>query len=198
MVERIIDAGTRVLVANGYDGASTNRIAAEAGISPGSLYQYFPNKDAIVLAVVDRYRARLERDITEQLAGMLEAQPVDLVTSILAALVESLAREPEILRAIVENVPRHAGVETFASFEQRVADLLRGYLMMRRDLLRDADLETAIWMVVQVVESLSVRYVLEAPAIPREQFVDELATMAISYLVAPRLARAAHEQRRAG
>lgn len=198
MVERIIDAGTRVLVEHGYDGASTNRIAAEAGISPGSLYQYFPNKDAIVVAVVGRFRDRIERDISERLTGMLEEEPTQLVTRILHALVDALAQEPEILRAIVENVPRQSGLETFASFERRVADLLRGYLMMRRDLLRDAELETAIWMSVQAVELLTVRYILEAPPISREQFVDELATLVIGYLVAPRLARAAHEVRQRG
>lgn len=196
MVERIVDAGTRVLVANGYDGASTNRIAGEAGISPGSLYQYFPNKDAIVVAIVARYRERIERDISGQLTGMLDAPPAELVTRILHALVEALSREPEILRAIVQNVPHHSGLDTFASFERRVTDLLRGYLMLHRELLRETDLEVAMWMAVQSVELLSVRYVLEAPPIARERFVDELATLVIGYLVEPRLARAAHEQMR--
>lgn len=194
MVERIIEAGTRVLVANGYEGASTNRVADEAGISPGSLYQYFPNKDAIVLAIVERYRNRIERDIADQLTGMLDAPPAELVPSILRALVDALSREPEILRAIVQNVPHHSGLETFASFERRVIDLLRGYLMMHRELLREADLEAAMWMAVQSVELLSVRYVLDAPPISRERFVDELTVLVVGYLVAPQYARAAHEQ----
>jgi AcrR family transcriptional regulator len=42
-VQRILEATARVLIADGYDAASTNRIAAEAGVSPGSVYQYFPN-----------------------------------------------------------------------------------------------------------------------------------------------------------
>lgn len=194
MVERIIEAGTRVLVANGYEGASTNRIADEAGISPGSLYQYFPNKDAIVVAIVERYRDRMERDIAEQLTGMLGAPPAELVQRILRALVDALSREPEILRAIVQNVPHQSGLDTFASFERRVTDLLRGYLMMHRELLREADLEAAMWMAVQSVELLSVRYVLDAPPIPRERFVDELTALVIGYLVAPQYARAAYER----
>ena len=52
MVERILAATRSVLVERGYEGASTNRIAAVAGISPGSLYQYFPDKDAVVDRVV--------------------------------------------------------------------------------------------------------------------------------------------------
>ncbi|MBJ7328447.1 MAG: TetR/AcrR family transcriptional regulator [Solirubrobacteraceae bacterium] len=193
MVERIVDAGARVLVAHGYEGASTNRIAAEAGVSPGSLYQYFPNKDAIVLAVVQAYRERIERDIADELTKMLDDPPDDVVPGILGALVDALSREPEILRAIVEKVPHHTGLDTFAQFERRIGDLMRGYLMMRRDLLRDTNLETLIWVVVQVVEHLTVRYVLEEPSITRDEFVDELATLTINYVVAPQLARAAHE-----
>ena len=51
MVERIIEAGRTVLLRDGYDAASTNRVASEAGISPGSLYQYCPNKDAVITAI---------------------------------------------------------------------------------------------------------------------------------------------------
>ena len=54
MVERIVSAGARVLEARGYQDASTNRIAREAGVSPGSLYQYFPDKDAIVAEIILR------------------------------------------------------------------------------------------------------------------------------------------------
>jgi AcrR family transcriptional regulator len=46
-VRRILDAAAEILEERGYEGVSTNRIAAAAEISPGSLYQYFPNKDAI-------------------------------------------------------------------------------------------------------------------------------------------------------
>ncbi|HWN32402.1 MAG TPA: helix-turn-helix domain-containing protein, partial [Pseudonocardia sp.] len=71
MVERIIDAATRVLSEHGYDGASTNRIAATAGISSGSLYQYFPNKDAIVTAVLERFSDQLVARIDAQLAAAM-------------------------------------------------------------------------------------------------------------------------------
>jgi AcrR family transcriptional regulator len=195
LVERIVDAGERVLVEHGYDGASTNRIAETAGVSPGSLYQYFPNKDAIVVAVVLRYREQLEGEIAGQLTAMLEDPPADVVPRILDALLDALARRPEILRAVVEYIPNHTGLTTFSAFEQRIADLMRGYLMVQRHLLRDADLDTAIWMVVRVVEQLSVRYVLEAPPIPREEFVNELATMVANYLGFPAFEQAARFMR---
>src|SRR5271163_4842073 len=54
-VDALLEATARVLTKEGYDGASTNKIAAVAGVSIGSLYQYFPSKEALVAAVIDRH-----------------------------------------------------------------------------------------------------------------------------------------------
>src|SRR5487761_943127 len=54
-VDALLEATTRVLIKEGYDRASTNRIAEVAGVSIGSLYQYFPSKEALVAAVIDRH-----------------------------------------------------------------------------------------------------------------------------------------------
>lgn len=54
-VDRILDAAARIFHEQGYAGATTNDIADEAGVSIGSLYQYFPNKDAVLLALTSRH-----------------------------------------------------------------------------------------------------------------------------------------------
>ena len=54
-IDTILEATARVLMKDGYDRASTNRIAAAAGVSIGSLYQYFPSKEALVAAVSERH-----------------------------------------------------------------------------------------------------------------------------------------------
>ena len=68
--DAIVAATTRVLKREGYEKASTNRIAEVAGVSVGSLYQYFPNKQALVIAVVERH--------SDQLIAMLERTIADL------------------------------------------------------------------------------------------------------------------------
>ncbi|TIV67001.1 MAG: TetR family transcriptional regulator, partial [Mesorhizobium sp.] len=54
-VDALVEATARILVRDGFDKASTNRIAEEAGVSIGSLYQYYPSKEALVAAVIDRH-----------------------------------------------------------------------------------------------------------------------------------------------
>ncbi|WP_298223199.1 TetR/AcrR family transcriptional regulator [Acidocella sp.] len=63
-VENILEAAARILEGLGFEGYTTNAIAAKAGVSIGSLYQYFPNKDAITIALIKRETARLLADVT--------------------------------------------------------------------------------------------------------------------------------------
>ena len=68
-VDAILEATAQVLVAEGYDKTSTNRVAERAGVSVGSVYQYFPNKEALVGELVDRY----SREIMDMVFGRLTA-----------------------------------------------------------------------------------------------------------------------------
>jgi AcrR family transcriptional regulator len=182
MVERIVDAGQAVLIAHGYEGASTNRIAAAAGISPGSLYQYFPNKDAIVGAVIDRYHgAVIGRVRAEVVKGM--AAPPDLALRLsIEALIDGLGEYPELLRAVVEHTPQLSGARTVANFESQMVELTGAALTLRNfELPAGADIDTASWMLVRVVEHLTIRYVLDCPPISREAFLQNLIRMIRNY-----------------
>ena len=86
-VEQIVQAATQVFADRGYAGATTNHIAERAGVSIGSLYQYFPNKEAILVALAKRHieiagnmlmgvvagRNLLETDLTELLRLFIQA-----------------------------------------------------------------------------------------------------------------------------
>lgn len=183
MVDRILDAGQAMLIAHGYDGASTNRIAAAAGISPGSLYQYFPNKDAIAAAVIDRYSDELAAQVAARVSERLNQPAPDYVRESIAALVDALDVHPEFLRAVMEQTPRLGGSNKLVAFEQRIGELTLAYLTINRTQVRpEVAFDTAAWMLVRMVEHLCVRFVLDQPPISREKFIDETTLMALNYL----------------
>src|ERR1700751_5265402 len=75
-VDALVEATARILVREGFDKASTNRIAEVAGVSVGSLYQYFPSKEALVLAVVERHQQQIMQTVRGELAEVW-AQPFE-------------------------------------------------------------------------------------------------------------------------
>lgn len=181
MVERIIAAGQAVLLRDGYEKATTNRVAGEAGISPGSLYQYFPDKESILATVIDRYSDELSTRLTGVLADHLELPGPELVRATLTALLDALAENVEFLRLIVQ-LPRAQFGDKAAALEQRIGDLVSTYLVLQRPPARVQDPATSAWILVRMVEHLSVQYVLENPAISRDRFIDELATLILAYV----------------
>lgn len=183
MVGRILDAAQDVLISYGYDGASTNRIAEAAGISPGSLYQYFPNKDAIAAAVIDRYSDALSARVAATVTERLNQPAPEYVRSSIAALLDALDVHPEFLRAVMEHTPRLGTASKLVAFEQRIGELTLAYLTLNREQLRpDVAFDTASWMLVRMVEHLTVRYILDQPPISRDEFLDEITLLALNYL----------------
>ncbi|PKB32133.1 TetR family transcriptional regulator [Pseudonocardia alni] len=185
MVERIVAAGRDVLVTRGYDGASTNRIAAAAGVSPGSFYQYFPDKDAVLTEVLDRYldamEARVSRAFLDSVAAAGPgAGTAPAVRATLEALLDTFGEEPDLLRVIVEQLPRSPGGRR-AAFAGRIDDLVTTVLLTRGAGDTDAA-RAAAWTVVRTVEHLTTGFVLERPGFARAVVVDELTALVAGYL----------------
>ncbi|MEW2355467.1 TetR/AcrR family transcriptional regulator [Spirillospora sp. NPDC029432] len=182
-VERILDAATRVLSERGYEGASTNRIAEAAGISNGSLYQYFPNKDAIVVAVLDRFADhladRLGAEIEAAMTGPWEAGG----RALLDAQIRLFEEHSDLLRLIVEQIPRLGPFDKLDALQRRLIDIVRVYLLLNRDGFReDLDVDTTIWILAETVGQLSIKYVLDRPPIPHDRMVAELSELVIRYI----------------
>lgn len=185
MVERIIGAGREVLLRDGYDSFSTNRVADEAGISPGSLYQYFPNKAAIISAVIDRYSEAVADQVAGALADRLGEVGPRMIRATVEALIEALSTNVDLLRVVMEDLPANRNRESRMALERRVRELTTAYLAARPGTTRSTDHTATAWVLVMAIENLTVRYVLDAPAISREQFLDEVTSLCLGYLTVP-------------
>jgi AcrR family transcriptional regulator len=84
-VEAVLEAAARVLARDSLAGFNTNRVAAVAGVSVGTVYQYFPNKDALVTALIDRAQAELAAAL-EAAVHSTHGLPLAAVLRVLAQL----------------------------------------------------------------------------------------------------------------
>jgi AcrR family transcriptional regulator len=112
-VDAIVEAAARILVRDGYAAASTNTIAETAGVSIGSLYQYFQDKDDVFRAVVERHRQQVMPVIAEVLERMRapRADLVELTLELLRRMAQVNSSEPRLLAAIDRELGwlEHAG-----------------------------------------------------------------------------------------
>lgn len=172
MVDRILDAGAAVLAADGYQRASTNRIAREAGVSPGSLYRYFDDKDAIVTALSHRLVDDFSAEVTPTLRSAVALPRDEAVRAVLGAVLEALERRASLLRAIVDRVPGDEQAEALQDIQARIADVTYALVALHGGTTDPQRIEQTTWMIVQTSRHLSVRYVLDAPAFGRDAFLD--------------------------
>ena len=91
----LLEAAGQVFAASGYSATTTNAIAARAGVSPGTLYQYFSNKDAIADALAEYYTDRLQQVIDDVLGAGVTGLPLEeLLDRVLDPLVAFYLRNP--------------------------------------------------------------------------------------------------------
>ncbi|AWV02106.1 TetR/AcrR family transcriptional regulator [Burkholderia sp. JP2-270] len=129
-VDAIVEAAARILERDGFDGYTTNAVAALAGVSIGSLYQYFPNRDALTAALAERESAHLLDDV-ERAAALSSCD--DVLRALVRAAVTHQMRRPVLARLIdFEEARLPLGVRT-----ERVADRIRSTLLHALG-LRDA------------------------------------------------------------
>jgi AcrR family transcriptional regulator len=198
-VDAIVDATARVLVRDGYDALSTNRVAREARVSVGSLYQYFPGKEALVAAVMEQYASRMQENIAARLqdAGTA-ATAEEVATEMIRAMLAAQQSEPRLHRALVEQVPRIGALrrlhELFTNYERLVA----AWLGENLERIEVKDVDTAAFVLVAAVEGLVNRAILDRAELVSSGKIEEHILRLVLAYVAPSHAAAASAEGRYG
>lgn len=185
-VDALVEATARILVREGFDKASTNRIAEVAGVSIGSLYQYFPGKEALVAAVIERHNAQIAVTVRRELADLASCPLAQGVRRLIAMAVKAHALDPKLHRVLAEQIPRVGRLEDVEAFNSRNYTLFRDYLESRRDEIGAANLELASFICVTTIEALTHNAVLHGskllPEGAMKALVDEGTRLIVAYL----------------
>jgi AcrR family transcriptional regulator len=151
-VELLLEAAARVLMKRGYAAASTNRIAEAAGVSIGTLYEYFADKEAVFDALIQREIEALVAAIRD---ADLRADASLGVTleRLLRLAMSALHRGPGFLRAL-EQVPGSALRRRLVRARAQVVEFVRQLLETHRAALRVTELDLAALIVVSAAEGI--------------------------------------------
>jgi AcrR family transcriptional regulator len=184
-VHAVLEATVQVLERDGVDAATTTRIAEVAGVSVGTLYQYFSHRDAIFNALQDREFERALAMMGDILSsGNLERSPRETVTAVVRGLAATYAACPGLHRMLAIEGLRVAKAERVSAFDLRVVALIRHFLSATRAPIRRKNLDAAAFVAFQSVRATMLASLLEPPpGLGEVELIDEVADMVLRYLV---------------
>jgi AcrR family transcriptional regulator len=182
-VDTILQATTRVLVKQGFDGLSTNAVASAAGVSIGSLYQYFPNKEALVLALIDRHMEEMNSAILAELTRVAKLPLAEAARCVVELTIRAHAIDPELHRVLTEQVPRIGKLARLREVDEICHRMVAGLLAARRDEIAIRDPDLSAFILVSAIESVVHRAALLYPQKLKDpRLVDETTLMVTRYL----------------
>lgn len=178
-VDAILTATAHILTEEGYDKASTNRIAKRAGISIGSLYQYFPNKESLIAALRDRHVSSMMTLIESKLRNLLHEPFSVVLPEIVKASIAAHAIDPTLHKVLHEQVPRLSGTES----EAHMTELLQTYLAKQCDRVQLQKLDYIVFVIERTIEALTHAAVIEQTELLQDgQLEQEISQMLLSYV----------------
>lgn len=177
-IDAIVTAAECVVAREGKRGATTNRIAERAGVSIGSLYQYFPNKQALIEVLQHRERDCFDARIDQGIAALTTLPLRDALAGLVEFLIAQHRERLPLHNALAAEEPGfHEEIET------RWLPLVVQYLEGRRDELRVTDLALSGRIVLDVVEALTHGVALRSPELLDDpRYAAELTDLVHRYL----------------
>lgn len=181
MVETILDAAARILERQGAAAFTTNRIAEVAGVSVGTFYQYFPNKSAVVEALLERHFMEMKAVIETAKATVLD-EPLEVKLRILISAAVSIHfTRPELQREL-DRLRQSDDLEAEQARED-AAHLNTIQLIERhRDELAIDDVPLAVAILRTAVKAILHQAVAQRIAISPERLTEELMVLCMGYL----------------
>jgi len=181
MVEAIVEAAARVLETRGLAGFNTNAVAERAGISVGSLYQYFPGKEAIVAALSARERAVLAGEIAATARRTAGLSLEDALRGLARAAIRRQRARPALARILDFEEQRLVLDEADRATTLEIANHVAAVLQAHRARLSVADLGEAALDVIAIARSL-IDAAAHRAAVDPGALEDSIVRSALGYL----------------
>lgn len=183
-------AAAQVFARRGYAGATTNHIAERAGVSIGTLYEYFPSKDALLVALMEAH-IREGEAVLARAAAEIVGTPLTLAATIrhlATAMVDLHGHDRELHRVLFEEAPLPRQLrELLAEMEARITQRVE-LLVRSRPEVTVSDPALAAAVVVKTVEALTHNLVVHGDRDRHYDlavYVEEIVRLVASYLTAP-------------
>lgn len=162
-VEAILVATAQVLVRQGYEKTTTATVAERAGVSIGTLYQYFPNKESLVAALVRAHVEELFDMIDKTLLKSRDLPLEESMSNLLRAGLDAHRLNPALHKVLTEEMPRTASWAKTLDVSKVLQDKLAAELQCKAVGLKPAQARMMAFVLETCVEALTHRAVVDGP-----------------------------------
>lgn len=179
-------AAIELAQANGFATLNTIDIAARAGVSVGSLYQYFPNRESILLSLYEETSGQLVKAMKAKVPQILDA-PLDKAIYRTASEMLSLYKKNRmILLDLPQKMPELDLVAHSLSFDQLIHGTLRLFLTHRRHGESPTMIEHKAFFIESILIGSIQRYLMQPPArLSTRVFLEHVTAIAVDYIERP-------------
>ncbi len=183
-IDAIIEAAAQVLRKDGEEALTTAKIAARAGVSIGSIYQYFPNKDAILLALIRRERELIAAEVAARIADINPQSGEEVVRAVIATLVAAFRPRRKRRKLVAMMAALSADRDdSGVLLRDRVGDLIVAASRRRPDMVSRPLTPTAAYVLTRaVIGAIRSAVVENAKILDTPEFEEELCRLATAYL----------------
>lgn len=195
MVDILLEASGRVIARQGLAGLTTNKVAAEADVSIGSLYQYFANKQELLEALLERMVLDMTHLVDARMTQLLAADVRTAVKMLLGEMLAFIRSGDGRYLELVRHWQQLQTLPVVDRLEQHLSEVCRRYLLRH---IREYPIENPIPVLFVVINGTLmtlVRYLaLDNPPLSEQELIDSLAEMLAAYLACAAAQRPADMQ----
>lgn len=181
-VDTILEATARVFAENGYAGTNTNLIADKAGLSVGSVYQYFPNKDSLIAALHQRHGEQMQQTVEAVLASPVAPTLRAHIEGMVRALLAAHMLEPELHKMLELEFPFFDAPQSDSEPDRGIFHRVRKLLGDWRAEITPNDLDLATWVILHIIESMVHAAVIDPPRFDSAAIESAISDAVIGYL----------------
>jgi len=180
----ILDAAIRILKKDGYAKLNTNLVAEVAGVSIGTLYQYFQNKEAIVSAVWDRLSREMRELTMEKMSDVYHLSLSRILKEMISYIVEAHRIDIKLHKILLTEVPQVELYYINKRAENENCQALRELILFKKDEVREnLDIDLALRLIHALIENIIHNGVVSNTEILHsDQLIDEMHYMVMAYL----------------
>lgn len=182
-VEAILQAATQVLISSGFEKMSTTHIAERAGVSVGSFYQYFPNKRALLAALVQRHVSEVANRAERACNSVHGATIRTMCETMVNAFIDAKTERADLSRALYLPAAVAGGAAIVKTESDRVCNAVAAMLETASDARFEQPHLLSLVLVTAVVGPMQA--VLELGADPQlvSRLRVQLTALCVGYLV---------------